>query len=318
MSQDFVSIVISQLNQVMSSASSMNGEVNSQRLFHGRGKIYKDLSFLTIDLYYPVIHVIYFAAPDEEWQQTFVTELTRFCQQYQLACVIIQRRYQPGSPSSIVWGKLPDQVLALSNGLKFQLQLERNQNVGFFLDMVPGHQWLEPVASGSSILNLFAYTCAFSVVAKRAGAKRIVNIDMSKNALQIGKANHQLNGLSLAGVEFMPYDIFRSLGKLTKKGPFDIVICDPPSYQKGSFIAGKDYARLARRFSQWVKPGGLLLVCLNAPNLNIDFIQAMMRDAAPSFEFVERLKNAATFPDLDHQRSLKLLIYRNSRDNSSS
>lgn len=69
------------------------------------------------------------------------------------------------------------------------------------------------------VLNLFAYTCAFSVAALKGGADEVVNMDMSKGALAIGKQNHLLNGLT-AGARFLGHDIFKSWGKLKKNsGP---------------------------------------------------------------------------------------------------
>jgi 23S rRNA (cytosine1962-C5)-methyltransferase len=88
------------------------------------------------------------------------------------------------------------------------------------------------------------------------------------------------------------------------------VIVDPPSYQKGSFVATKDYARLLRRLFDLMLPGGHALLCLNAPELGVDFLQDQVRELAPELEFVERVANPAVFADVDGQRSLKVLVYR--------
>jgi 23S rRNA (cytosine1962-C5)-methyltransferase len=184
--------------------------------------------------------------------------------------------------------------------------------------MKPGHNWLGQRAKDKKILNLFAYTCAFSVVAKASGAQSVLNVDMNKQALAIGRQNHQRNDLPLSGVEFLPYDVFKSIGKLKKWGPYDIVICDPPSYQKGSFVAKKDYSRLAKHFNALVKPEGELLICLNSPDLDTRFIAEFMAEFAPNLYFVNRLENAPDFPELNLEKGLKLMVYRNSLDNSSS
>jgi len=154
------------------------------------------------------------------------------------------------------------------------------------------------------VLNLFAYTCAFSVVALQAGARQVVNVDMSHSALAIGQKNHQINGI------FLPHDIFSSWGKITRSGPYELVIVDPPSYQKGSFVATKDYARLMRRLPDLVAPGGHALLCLNAPELGMAFLQDQMDEFAPELAFVERLANPPAFADADSERGLKVLVYR--------
>ena len=169
------------------------------------------------------------------------------------------------------------------------------------------------------MLNLFAYSCAFSVAALQGGARDVVNIDMSPGALALGRRNHELNALPVIGhrgaqqgASFLAHDLFKSWGKLTRGGPYDLVIADPPSYQKGSFVATKDYARLMRRLPELLAPGGEALVCLNSPKLGPDWLQQQMAEQAPSLSFVRRLPNPSAFADADEARSLKVLVYRSS------
>jgi len=159
------------------------------------------------------------------------------------------------------------------------------------------------------VLNLFAYTCAFSVVALQAGAKQVVNVDMSQSALATGQQNHQLNGIN-TGASFLAHDIFKTWGKITRGGPYDLVIVDPPSFQRGSFIATKDYARLMRRLPDLLDLGGHALLCLNAPELGVAFLQDQMRELAPQLALVQRLPNPAVFADVSDERSLKVLLYK--------
>ena len=192
----------------------------------------------------------------------------------------------------------------------------QGQNHGLFLDMAEGRRWVrEHIAArkdgrfGFRVLNLFAYTCAFSVVALQAGARQVVNVDMSQGALAIGQQNHRRNGLT-TGASFLPHDIFSTWGKITRGGPYDLIVLDPPSYQKGSFVATKDYARLLRRLPELLVPGGHALLCLNAPELGPDFLHAAMQTQAPELQFVERVANPAAFADVSDQRALKVLVYR--------
>ena len=77
--------------------------------------------------------------------------------------------------------------------------------------------------------------------------------------------------------------------KITRNGPYGLVIVDPPSYQKGSFIATKDYAKLMRRLPELLAPGGYALLCLNAPELGLSFLQDQMKELAPELNFVQRV-----------------------------
>jgi 23S rRNA (cytosine1962-C5)-methyltransferase len=189
------------------------------------------------------------------------------------------------------------------------VHLLRGQNHGLFLDMAEGRRWLREQAGGAKVLNLFAYTCAFSVAALQGGARSVLNVDMASGALATGQQNHALNGLS-GRARFLPHDIFKTWGKLTRGGPYDIVVVDPPSYQKGSFVASKDYARLLRRLPDLLAPEGQAMLCLNAPELGSDFLHGLVREVAPELVFEQRLPNPAAFADVDPERALKVLVYR--------
>ena len=165
-------------------------------------------------------------------------------------------------------------------------------------------------AKDKHILNLFSYTCAFSVAAKFGGAASVVNVDMSKGALKIGMANHSLNSLDPRGVSFLPYNILKSFSSLKKKGPYDMIIIDPPTFQRGSFEATKDYEKIIKRVSQLANDECILLACLNSPELESDFIIKMFEEFAPDFIYEKRLENLPEFISADENRSLKNLIFR--------
>ena len=86
---------------------------------------------------------------------------------------------------------------------------------------------------------------------------------------------------------------------------------DPQSYQKGSFIANKDYIKLIRRLPDLLEPQGHVLLCLNAPELDTHFLHSQVAEAAPTLRFIERLDNPAAFVDVDSEKSLKVLHYQN-------
>ena len=163
-------------------------------------------------------------------------------------------------------------------------------------------------APGARVLNLFAYTCAFSVAALQGGAAHVVNIDMARGAIATGQQNHQLHGLH-GGAAFLAPDIFHSWGKITRAGPYELVIVDPPSYQKGSFVATKDYARLLRRLPDLLSDGGHALLCLNAPELSMGFLRGLVDEHAPALRFMERVPNPAVFADVDDDRALKVAVF---------
>lgn len=284
-------------------------DIDSYRVFHGRGRTFPGLEFVTVDFFQPVILVTLFFEPPEQWLDELIARIHPLFASSN-SVLVVQRRYLSNSPSEIVWGELSESIYARRGNSLFNLHLAQQQNSGFFLDMESGRQWVEQHAAGKRVLNLFAYTCAFSVVAITAGADKVVNVDMSSAALNLGRANHQLNNLAKSKSEFVAENILKSWSRVKKPGPYDLVIIDPPSYQKGSFIAEKDYAKVIRRLPELMPAGGLVLACLNAPELSEGFLKQQFVDQCPQAEFIERVKPHADFPDIDPEQQLKLLVYR--------
>ena len=283
--------------------------IDSCRIFHGRGRTFPELEFVTVDYFQPVILITLFFEPPVAWLENLVA-LVRPLFAENNSVLVVQRRYLPNAPSEMVWGELPELTYARRGDALFNLHLVQQQNTGYFLDMEAGREWLERHSAGKRILNLFAYTCAFSVVAIAAGAEKVVNVDMSSAALNLGRANHQLNGLAKAKSEFVAENILKSWSRVKKPGPYDLVIIDPPSYQKGSFIAEKDYAKVIRRLPELMPAGGLVLACLNAPELSEGFFKQQFDEQCPQAEFIERVMPHADFPDVDPEQQLKLLVYK--------
>lgn len=279
------------------------------RLFHGRGNTYGAYRFLSVDSIDKVLFVVVFDAHAEE--DAIVSMLhTFYAEEKRWEALIIQQRYLPAAPSSVIAGTLPHETFAIENGLKYHINFQNAQNIGFFPDMKIGREFIREHAHGKNVLNLFSYTCAFSVVAMHAGAKQVVNVDMNKNVLSIGRENHRLNGIDTKKVEFMPYNILKSWSRIRKSGPYDLIIIDPPSFQKGSFAATSDYEKIIRRLHEFAAEECIILSALNAPELNSDFIKTLFRENAPEFEYVERLENLESFPEIEEERSLKNLIFR--------
>jgi len=206
-------------------------------------------------------------------------------------------------------GEEIDEMTIVEGGLKYRVDLGRKQNAGLFLDMRYGRKWVREQAAGKRVLNLFAYTCGFSVAAIEGGASHVVNLDMSRAALSRGRDNHRLNAHDLSKVSFLGHDLFKSWGKVINSGPYDLVIIDPPSFQKGSFLLTKDYQRVLRRLPELLTAQGSVLACMNDPSFGSDFLIDGVTQEAPSLRFEQRLENPPEFPDIDPESGLKALVF---------
>ncbi|EAQ53254.1 MULTISPECIES: class I SAM-dependent methyltransferase [Vibrio] len=286
-----------------------------RRIFHGRGKFWPGLDQLTCDWVDGQLLVNVFKEVDQAFLSSLKTGLVDLTnkdiwQVKQGTSIVLQHRYADGAPSEVLWGQLNDSPVVVEHGLKYQLDIGRNQNFGLFLDMRNGRQWVQDNAKDKNVLNLFAYTCGFSVAAIAGGARQCMNVDMSRGSLNKGRDNHRLNEHDMRSVNFLGYDIFKSWGKIKKGGPYELVIIDPPSFQKGSFALTKDYKKILRRLPELLTEGGEVIACVNSPAVSPNFLIETMAEEAPSVEFIERLDNPPEFVDVDLDSSLKVLRFK--------
>lgn len=307
---DLVTTVIEQCKTRLDKLGYSDSHFDSHRLFHGRGGNWVGLEWCCVDYFAPNLLVTVFREPPAGFIAALVEQISGFRDQLSLAAVMVQRRFETGAPISVEFGVFEQPWVAQRKALQFKLSANQ-QNVGFFLDIEPARAWLEAQVDGKRVLNLFSYTCAFSVVALAAGADSVINIDMSKKALAIGRDNHKLNNLQGACVKFLPHNIFKSWGKLKREGPFDVVIIDPPSYQKGSFVANGDYVKVLRKMDVLVAKGGCFLACCNAPEVSASDLKNWVTENTEAFGFEQRLDQSPSFPDVSPERALKMLVFRN-------
>ncbi|EOB4970147.1 class I SAM-dependent methyltransferase [Vibrio fluvialis] len=285
-----------------------------RRLFHGRGQRWEGLEHLTCDWLQGQLIVSVFKDVDEAFLAQLIDGLQQLADtplwtEKNGQCIVLQHRYADGAPSEVLVGELNARPVVEENGLKFQLDIGRNQNFGLFLDMRLGRDWVREHAEHKNVLNLFAYTCGFSVAAIAGGADHVVNVDMAKASLSKGRENHILNEHNVNQVRFLGHDIFKSWGKIKKAGPYDLIIIDPPSFQKGSFALTKDYAKILRRLPDLLAPQGEVLACVNSPMVTSEFLIEGMKVEAPALNFQYRLDNPPEFADIENESALKALVF---------
>ncbi|MEZ9625138.1 class I SAM-dependent methyltransferase [Aliivibrio fischeri] len=290
-----------------------------RRLFHGRGQCFEGLEQITVDWLQAKdstgqLVVALFKEQTPEFVEQLVVKLNKLAETslWKVAngtSILLQHRYQEFAPTQVVWGEENTFPVVEESNLKYQLELKKNQNMGIFLDMRYGRKWVQTHSEGKSVLNLFAYTCGFSVAAIAGGATQVVNLDMAKASLGRGRDNHRLNQHDLSKVKFLGHDIFKSWGKIKKLGLYDLIIIDPPSFQKGSFALTKDYQKILRRLPSLLTEMGEVLACVNSPAVSTDFLIDGMTEEAPELKFVERLDNPPEFSDISPESGLKVMRF---------
>ncbi|MGR9013879.1 MAG: class I SAM-dependent methyltransferase [Gammaproteobacteria bacterium] len=298
---------LSQLSKHLQLPSTPDATQQAQRLFHGRGHAYPGLNHVTVDWLPPVALITLFSPEtpaDIEMLADQLLTLLPDCKSVQL-----QHRYQSAGPIEVLRGESVQELTILENDLQFHIRLGQAKNTGLFLDMQNGRKWVQANSKDKRVLNLFAYTCGFSVAALAGDARSVLNVDMSSPALNLGRENHRLNRHSLESVSFEKLNILKSFGRLKKRGPFDLLICDPPTLQKGSVDIARDYPKILRRLDEFMAPDGMLLLCLNAPELGRDYLIGHMAVLAPDYSLVDEIKPPDVYVDAEH-KGLKILCFK--------
>jgi 23S rRNA (cytosine1962-C5)-methyltransferase len=172
----------------------------------------------------------------------------------------------------------------LENGLRFFADIASGQKTGFYLDQRDNRARLRALARGRSVLNLFAYTGAFSVAALAGGASRAVDVDSSGPALERGREHRLANGLPAPDTEFVEADVFQDLRRRVAAGErWDVVISDPPAFAKKRADverAARGYKDINRLAMGLVAPDGWLLSCSCSGSIDAALFQKIVFSAS--------------------------------------
>lgn len=288
-----------------------NQLAEAQRIFHGRGHAYKNLNHITIDWIQPLLLITLFAPIIQKDLECLAKELKQkffLCKSIQ-----VQHRYQATWLVECIYGKSINQLEITENKLRYKLKIKSGENTGLFLDMKNGREWVQKNSEHRRVLNLFSYTCGFSIAATAGCAKSVYNIDMRSTFLQTGRENHRLNNHSLESIRFEKLNIFKSFGRIKKHAPYDLIICDPPTFQKGSVDLTRDYPKLVRRLVDFTSDDAYLFLCINTPHIGSftgkEFLLDTVEKNAPNLTLVDEIKSPTVYKDTQ-DKGTKILIFK--------
>jgi 23S rRNA (cytosine1962-C5)-methyltransferase len=177
------------------------------------------------------------------------------------------RGLQPNSSNLFSYRQPLTRWHATENELKYELRADQGLSPGLFLDQRENRKWVKDHSRGKRVLNLFSYTCGFSLSAVGGGATEVVSVDVSASFLKWGKTNFELNDFDPANFEFYAADSMDFLNRTKKIGrKFDLIICDPPSFgrtARGIFKIAQHLPSMVELIFGLLAPGGQLLLCTN-------------------------------------------------------
>jgi 23S rRNA (cytosine1962-C5)-methyltransferase len=174
-------------------------------------------------------------------------------------------------------------ILINENGLKFHVDLENGQKTGYFLDQQDNRRCIQHIVKDAEVLGAFTYTGTFEIHAAHYGARSVLGIDISANAVEQANSNAKLNGLENI-VRFEAHNAFDVLKNWGKEGKqYDVVMLDPPAFTKSRETLQKaitGYKEINLRGMKLVRPGGFLVTSSCTNLVNPELFQQIIRMAA--------------------------------------
>lgn len=173
-------------------------------------------------------------------------------------------------------GESKDFFSVVEYGVQFKVNLLDYLDTGLFLDHRETRQLVASYCKDKKVLNLFAYTCAFSVHAAIAGALFTKSVDLSNTYTEWGKDNFQLNGIPLKNHEVVRADCLKFLDQEIRTGiKYHVIIIDPPTISRSKkmdqmFDIQMDYIALITKALKLLMPGGLIFFSTNSRKFVFD------------------------------------------------
>ncbi len=212
----------------------------------------------------------------------------------------------------------PTEIIIQENGLQFYVDIEHGQKTGYFLDQQDNRRAIQHIVKGADVLGAFTYTGTFEIHAAHYGAKSVLGIDISENAVAQANRNAALNELDhIVKFEAMnAFDVLKNWGKEGRK--YDVVMLDPPAFTKNRSSIEKavtGYKEINLRGMKMINNGGFLVTssCTNlvSPELFLDTIFMAAKDAKKRIRQVTYQSQSSDHPiiwGMENTHYLKFLI----------
>ncbi len=244
----------------------------------------------------------------EKWKSTIarlLVDIVRPRGIYERSDVPVRRLEGLEQTTGRIFGLIPDRVEMKENGIKFMVDVKNGQKTGFFLDQKENRAAIEPFCRNAKVLDCFCHNGSFSLHAAKFGAKSVLGVDISEEAVEVCRENARINGLDEVA-KFEVHNCFDHLRELTDaKEKFDLVILDPPAFTKTrSAVEGalRGYKEINLRGLKLVREGGFLVTCSCSQHVSPaqfqEVINQAARDSKKKVRLVENRTQAKDHPIL--------------------
>jgi 23S rRNA (cytosine1962-C5)-methyltransferase len=265
---------------------------------------------LVVDCYNEYLVTQFLTLGIESWKKEIVSllgQLLPFRGIYERSDVEVREKEGlPPATGLLAGQERPALVHIIENGHRFIVDIKQGQKTGFYLDQRENRQKLPRYCHGKTVLNCFAYTGAFAVYAVAGGAKKVVNVDSSAEALKMAQRNMALNDFDRCDDEYVEGNAFQVLRQYRDEGrSFDLIVLDPPKFaysQSQVQAACRGYKDINLLAMQMLRPGGILFTfsCsgLISPDLFQKVVFGASVDARRDVQIIEKLTQGFDHPIL--------------------
>ena len=297
----------SKLRAAIGRRKDLDRTTNALRLVHGESD---GLPGLIVDRYADTLVVQILFAGMEPWRDALPVALRELT-----GCVRIYERSDtdareleglPGRAGTLWGGAVPGVIEIVENGIRYQVDIERGQKTGFYLDQRDNRLAIGRLARDRQVLNCFCYTGAFSLSALLGGSRSVLSVDSSAAALELARCNAALNGLQGERAQWLETDVFDCLRALRRENrQFDLIVSDPPKFAptaSQAARAARGYKDINLNALRLLKPGGLLATFSCSGGVTTELFRKIVAgaaaDAGVSATVVARYGAAADHPVL--------------------
>jgi 23S rRNA (cytosine1962-C5)-methyltransferase len=263
---------------------------------------------LVVDRYGDVLVLQSLTAGSELWKETIadiLLEETGLQIIYERSDADVRELEGLQQIAGVLRGTMPDpQITIHENKLKFTVNLRSGHKTGFYLDQRGNRLRVRQLAKDRDVLDCFCYTGGFTVNALAGGARSVLAVDTSAEALSLGRENIRLNGQQAESVEWCEGNIFQVLRKFRDEGrSFSMVILDPPKFAPTytqAEKASRGYKDINLLAFKLLRSGGILVTFSCSGGVDAALFQKIVAtaalDAGVEAQIVEHLSQAADHP----------------------
>lgn len=212
----------------------------------------------------------------------------------------------------VLAGNEPPQFIEIHEGtIRYLVDVRNGHKTGFYLDQREARAQVGAHAAGREVLNCFSYTGGFGLACAAGGARNVINLDLSKSALQLAERNFDLlfsgggdGCVSRCPVDFCCADVFKQLRLYRDQGrQFDLIVLDPPKFAdtKAQLLrAARGYKDINLLAMKLLRPGGILATFSCSGAMTAEFFDTICREAAcdanRDMQIIARTRQAADHP----------------------